>query len=94
MNKLSKSRSKIKQKNSIPQFVLRANKKQQIDLQVKVNRIPKTKLKFGTNSNKQFINQDITIQVKSNQPLASINSFHKKSSSVTNRVSNKFFLLK
>lgn len=86
MNKLIKSKSRSKTKNIIPQFILRANKKKNVDL--KVNKIPKTKLKFGNNSIRRF-GQDVTNLIKNNPPMVSLNSFHKKSSSVTNRVSYK-----
>ena len=82
MEKIAKSRSKNKSKGIVPQLYLRANKKEAIEL--KPNKIPKKKLKFNE-SNRRFGN-DITNSIKNNAQFNGFRSFHKKCSSVSNKV--------
>jgi len=82
MDKIVKSRSKHKVKGVIPQIYLKASKKETVD--IKINKIPKKKLKFN-NSNRRFGN-DITNTIKNNAQYNGFRSFHKKCSSVTNKV--------
>ena len=86
MDKIAKSRSKNKTKAPIPQIYLKASKKEPID--IKINKIPKKQLKFN-NSNRRFGN-DITNSIKNNAQCNGLRSFHKKSSSVANKVRNKY----
>ena len=82
MDKIVKSISKNKIKEKIPSLFLKAAKKESID--IKLNKIPKKKLKFN-NSNRRFGN-DITNMFKNNPQYAGFRSFHKKYSSVNNKV--------
>ena len=86
MDKIAKRRSKNKTKAPIPQIYLKASKKEQMD--IKINKIPKKQLKFN-NSNRRFGN-DITNTIKNNAQSNGFRSFHKKSSSVANKVRNKY----
>ena len=82
MDKIAKSRSKNK-KGTIPQIYLKASKKEAGN--IKINKIPKKKLKFN-NSNRRFGN-DITNTIKNNaQYNNNFKSIHKKCSSVSNKV--------
>ena len=82
MDKIVKSISKNKIKEKIPSLFLKAAKKESID--IKLNKIPKKKLKFN-NSNRRFGN-DIASMLKNNPQYAGFRSFHKKYSSVNNKV--------
>ena len=82
MEKVVKTRSKNKIKNVVPQLYLKASKNESID--IKINKIPKKKLKFN-NSNRRFGN-DITNSIKNNAQYNDFRSFHKKCSSVVNQV--------
>ena len=83
MEKIAKTRSKNKIKSVVPQQYLKASKKESIE--IKINKIPKKKLKFN-NSNRRFGN-DITNSIKStNAQSNGFRSFHKKCSSVANKV--------
>ena len=83
MEKIVKTRSKNAIKSVVPQLYLKASKKESID--IKINKIPKKKLKFN-NSNRRFGN-DITNTIKNNaQYNNGFKSFHKKCSSVVNQV--------
>ena len=82
MDKIIKSRSKNKIREKIPSLYLKAAKKESID--IKINKIPKKKLKFN-NSNRRFGNE-ITNMLKNNPQYAGFRSFHKKSSSVNNKI--------
>ena len=82
MEKVAKTRSKNKIKSVVPQIYLKASKKESID--IKINKIPKKKLKFN-NSNRRFGN-DITNSIKTNAQSNGFKSFHKKCSSVSNKV--------
>ena len=82
MEKIAKSRSKNKIKGVVPQLYLKAAKKESVD--IKINKIPKKKLKFN-NSNRRFGN-DITNSIKNNGQYNGFRSFHKKCSSVVNKV--------
>ena len=82
MEKIAKTRSKNKIKGVVPQLYLKASKKEAAD--IKINKIPKKKLKFN-NSNRRFGN-DITNSIKNNAQYTGFKSFHKKCSSVTNKV--------
>ena len=87
MDKIAKSRSKNKIKGIAPQLYLKAAKKEIID--IKINKIPKKKLKFN-NSNRRFGN-DITNTIKNNNTQnTGFGSLHKKCSSVTNKVRIKY----
>ena len=66
----------------IPQLYLKASKKEVVD--IKINKIPKKKLKFN-NSNRRFGN-DITNTIKNNAQYNGFKSFHKKCSSMANKV--------
>ena len=68
---------------------LKASKKEAVD--IKINKIPKKKLKFN-NSNRRFGN-DITNSIKNNAQYNGFRSFHKKCSSVANKVSYKHKLI-
>ena len=82
MEKIAKTRSKNKIKSVVPQQYLKASKKESIE--IKINKIPKKKLKFN-NSNRRFGN-DITNTIKNNAQYNGFKSFHKKCSSVVNQV--------
>jgi hypothetical protein len=82
MEKIAKSRSKNKIKGVVPQLYLKAAKKESVD--IKINKIPKKKLKFN-NSNRRFGN-DITNTIKNNAQYTGFNSVHKKCPSVSNKV--------
>ena len=86
MDKIEKSRSKNKIKGVVPQIYLKASKKEAAD--IKINKIPKKKLKFN-NSNRRFGN-DITNSIKNNAQYNGCRSFHKKCSSVANKVRNTY----
>ena len=86
MDKIAKSRSKNKIKSPVPQIYLKASKKEAIE--IKINKIPKKKLKFN-NSNRRFGN-DITNSIKNNAQYNGFRSFHKKCSSVSNKVRFKY----
>ncbi len=86
MDKIEKSRSKNKIKCVVPQIYLKASKKEAAD--IKINKIPKKKLKFN-NSNRRFGN-DITNSIKNNAQYNGFRSFHKKCSSVANKVRNTY----
>ena len=83
MDKITKSRSKNRIKAAVPQIYLKASKKEATD--IKISKIPKKKLKFN-NSNRRFGN-DITNSIKNNAQYNGFRSFHKKCSSVANKVS-------
>lgn len=85
MEKIAKSKSKNKVRAPIPQIYLKASKKNQID--IKINKIPKKQLNFN-NSNRRFGN-DITNAIKNNAQNNGFRSFHKKCSSVSNKVRYK-----
>ena len=89
MDKIVKSRSKNKIKAAVTQIYLKASKKEAVD--IKINKIPKKKLKFN-NSNRRFGN-DITNSIKNNAQYNGFRSFHKKCSSVANKVSYKHKLI-
>jgi hypothetical protein len=82
MDKIAKSKSKTKMKGIIPQLYLKPNKKEYIEM--KNNKIPKKQLKFNE-SNRHFGN-DITNSIKNNAQYNEIKTFHKKCSSVSNKV--------
>ena len=83
MEKIAKSRSKNKVKGNVPQLYIKAAKKELVEL--KPSKIPKKKLKFNE-ANRRFGN-DITNSIKNNAQISNgHNSFHQKSSSVSNKV--------
>ena len=82
MEKIAKSRSKNKIKGVVPQLYLKAAKKESVE--IKINKIPKKKLKFN-NSNRRFGN-DITSTIKNSAQYTGFNSVHKKCPSVSNKV--------
>ena len=85
MEKIVKSLSKNKFKEIDPQIYLKASKKESIE--IKQNKILKRKLKFNE-KNRHFGN-DLTNSIKNNAQFNGFRSFHKKSTSVSDKVSKK-----